>query len=63
MVIYRCDRCNKLMNKPCNKIRVEKGYNFSLEIDEVDCFDICENCSKEFTKFIQGVKTKEVINE
>lgn len=54
MVIYRCDRCEKLMNSPHHKIKQEKGYNASLDCDEVEFFDLCENCSLSFNLFIQG---------
>lgn len=64
MVIYRCDRCERLMNKPFWKIEIKFFFAELLENPKRKShFDFCEDCSKGFNQFLQGVKTKEVTND
>ncbi len=56
MLIYRCDRCEKLMNKPAKKV---ESTTFTKDV-EIKKYELCSDCAIGFAKFIQGVKTNEV---
>ena len=52
------------MNKPFWKIEIKFFFAELLENPKRKShFDFCEDCSKGFNQFLQGVKTKEVTND
>jgi hypothetical protein len=61
MMIYRCDRCGNLMNKPSTEIQLNVTLYFFLKL--APTVQLCEDCTKAFEQFRQGIATKGVKKE
>lgn len=58
MMTYRCDRCDNLMNKPSAEIQLNVPFCFFLKLTPT--VQLCEDCTKAFEQFRQGIATKGV---
>ena len=44
MIVYRCDRCKKLMNKPFAKVE-DFRKNESNQTTELRKYELCQKCA------------------